>query len=302
MEKSKGYIFGALSYVIWGIMPFYWKLLQEIGPTEILAYRILFSSLFMLVVLLVSRKIKETFKEVKQIFSNRQKTVYLLAGTVLISVNWLLFITTVTNGHVAGASLGYYINPLLNVLVGRLMFKEEITRSTAIASAFGLLGVLILSIDSGTIPWLSIAIAGTFSLYGATKKKVAISSATSLFMETLLLSPLAFYYLVISAGSSFSSFDLSLQLILSGAGMVTVVPLFLFSAAAKRLPYIVLGFIQYIGPTLMLLSAVFVFKEAFSVWQFAGYISVWAGIAFFLKGYFPNKNKERPSLEIKEDS
>ncbi|MBS5787869.1 MAG: EamA family transporter RarD [Clostridioides difficile] len=288
-KDNKSYLYGFIAYIAWGILPFYWKILQHIDSKEVLAYRILFSSIFILLALVALRKMKETTSEIKDILHNKTKLTYMTLGAFFISMNWLLFITSVSNGNVIDASLGYYINPLVNVLVAVVILKEKITKTSILACIFAAMGVIILAINTGKFPWTAVLLAVTFSLYGLTKKKVDISSSTSLFMETFILAPFALVYLALYSSVGFLSFDLGIKSTLIGTGIVTVIPLLLFSIAAKKLSYIALGFIQYVSPTLMLISAVFLFKEVFTVAQLSGFICIWVGIGIFISGNLTKK-------------
>jgi len=296
-KDNKGYLYGFIAYIAWGILPFYWKILQHIDSKEVLAYRILFSSLFIFLALIALGKIKETSFEIKDILHNKTKLMYMSLGALFISMNWLLFITSVSSGNVIDASLGYYMNPLVNVIIAVIILNEKITKPAIIACIFAVIGVIILSISTGKFPWTAILLAVTFSLYGLTKKKVDISSSTSLFMETFILAPFALCYLAFYSSTGFISFDLGIILTIIGTGIVTVIPLLLFSIAAKRVSYIALGFIQYVSPTLMLISAVFLFKEIFSIAQLSGFISIWIGIAIFICGNI-SKNVSKEGSEV----
>lgn len=300
MEKrNKASLYGIIAYIMWGVLPFYWKILQDIDSKEVLAYRIVFSSIIIFFALVISRKFGETSKEIIEIVRDKKKFMYMALGALFISLNWLLFITTVSNGNVVDASLGYYINPLVNVLVAVVILKENITKSSIIACIFATIGVIILAINTGNFPWTAILLAITFSLYGLTKKKVDITSSTSLFMETFVLAPFALIFLIAFGTSNFLDFSIGIKSTVIGTGIVTVIPLLLFSIAAKNLSYIALGFIQYISPTLMLISAVFLFKETFTIAQLLGFVSIWIGIGVFIVGNILTKKQE--SVNKKEE-
>ncbi|ALS02293.1 hypothetical protein ATZ33_13135 [Enterococcus silesiacus] len=283
MKRNKGVLSGILAYIIWGVLPLYWKVVKNVDSRDLLAYRIIFSCIVLLGSILLFGKTKAIVQETKILFKSKSKLAYLLLGVILISVNWLLFITTVNSGNTLDASLGYYINPILSVILGIYLLKEKASNFILVAAGFGLAGVILLSIYTGHIPFNALLIAGTFGFYGLTKKKTTISSLTSLFWETLLLSPFACYYLYFYAETSYFTYPVSEQLLLLISGILTVIPLFLFSIANKNSDYITLGFIQYIGPSIMLFLAIFVFGEHFSTTQLLGFVLIWIGIGIYLR-------------------
>jgi chloramphenicol-sensitive protein RarD len=182
---------------------------------------------------------------------------------------------------VIDASLGYYMNPLVNVVLATVILKERLGRGELIACLLATAGVILLTVQSGHMPWSSIAMAVTFSLYGLIKKTASVSSLTGLTIETAIIAPLAFIYLVFFSAEGFMAFDLKINLLLVGAGVVTAIPLFLFAEAAKNISYILVGFLQYIAPTLMLLAAIFQFGETFSAPQIIAFSFIWIGIIIF---------------------
>ncbi|MEI5990320.1 EamA family transporter RarD [Enterococcus crotali] len=282
MKRNKGVLSGILAYIIWGVLPLYWKTVKNIDSRDLLAYRIIFSCIVLIGAVLLLGKTKEVIQETKILFKSKSKLAYLLLGVTLISANWLLFITTVNAGNTLDASLGYYINPILSVILGIYLLKEKASHFILVAAGFGMAGVILLSIYTGHIPLNALLIAGTFGFYGLTKKKTTISSLTSLFWETLLLSPIAWYYLHFYAETSYFTYPVSEQFLLLVSGILTVIPLFLFSIANKNSDYVTLGFIQYIGPSIMLFLAIFIFGEHFSTIQLLGFVLIWTGIGIYL--------------------
>ncbi|MFK4568094.1 EamA family transporter RarD [Enterococcus sp. UD-01] len=297
MKDKKGIAFGFIAYVFWGIIPIYWKLMPSVAPLDILCYRILWSFLFMLIYILATGKWSLFSAETKAVLRDKKKLSAIICAALLISVNWFTFIYTVSQGHVTQASLGYYMNPLVNVLLATLILKEKLSRSGLIACLLALAGVILLTIQTGEIPLASIIMAVTFSFYGLIKKGVAVSSYTGLTIETFVILPIALVYLLFFSQQGFMTYGLTTNLLVVGAGIVTAIPLLLFAEAAKRISYIILGFIQYVGPTLMLLSALFLYHEPYSAEQFIAFAFIWLGIAVFTYGNFYTYRKEKQLLE-----
>jgi chloramphenicol-sensitive protein RarD len=297
VKDKKGIAFGFIAYVFWGIIPIYWKLMPSVAPLDILCYRILWSFLFMLIYILATGKWSLFSAETKAVLRDKKKLSAIICAALLISVNWFTFIYTVSQGHVTQASLGYYMNPLVNVLLATLILKEKLSRSGLIACLLALAGVILLTIQTGEIPLASIIMAVTFSFYGLIKKGVAVSSYTGLTIETFVILPIALVYLLFFSQQGFMTYGLTTNLLVVGAGIVTAIPLLLFAEAAKRISYIILGFIQYVGPTLMLLSALFLYHEPYSAEQFIAFGFIWLGIAVFTYGNFYTYRKEKQLLE-----
>lgn len=292
-EQKKGVLLGFVAYVFWGIIPIYWKLLPMVDPLDILCYRIVWSFVFMIIYILVTKKWSLFLIEVKTVLQDKKKLVAIICAAILISVNWFTFIYTVSQGHVTQASLGYYMNPLVNVLLATLILKEKLSRSGMIACGSALTGVLLLTIQTGEIPYAPLIMAVTFSFYGLIKKGVTVSSYTGLTIETFVILPVALIYLIFFSRQGFMHYEVSANLLLMGAGIVTAIPLLLFAQAAKQIPYIILGFIQYVGPTLMLISALFLYHEPYSSEQFIAFGFIWVGIAIFTYGNIYTYRKEK---------
>lgn len=285
MEKQTnpkwGLVAGLSAYVLWGILPFYWKAVGAVSPLSVLSYRVVWSFVFMIVVLLVTKQWSSFWQDTLALLKDKKRLVAIILAAILITTNWFIFIFSVSSGKVIDASLGYYMNPLVNVLLATLFLKERLGRGELVACLLAALGVVLLTVQSGQMPWSSIAMAVTFSLYGLIKKTASVSSLTGLTLETAIITPLAFIYLVFFSPEGFMSFSLNLNLLLIGAGIVTAIPLFLFAEAAKNISYILVGFLQYIAPTLMLLAAIFKFNETFSLPQMMAFSCIWLGILIF---------------------
>ncbi|WP_229677497.1 EamA family transporter RarD [Enterococcus wangshanyuanii] len=279
--------------MFWGVIPIYWKLMPMVDPLDILCYRIVWSFLFMLIYIFATKKWTLFLTEVKSVLKEKKKLFAIICAAILISLNWFTFIYTVSQGHVTQASLGYYMNPLVNVLLATLILKEKLNRSGMIACGLALTGVILLTVQTGQLPLAPLVMAVTFSFYGLIKKGVTVSSYTGLTIETFVILPLALIYLVFFSKQGFMNYEVSTNMLLVGAGVVTAIPLLLFAEAAKKISYIILGFIQYVGPTLMLLSALFLYHEPYSAEQFMAFGCIWLGIAVFTYGNIYAYRKEK---------
>ncbi|MBC1500578.1 EamA family transporter RarD [Listeria weihenstephanensis] len=280
-EKMWGILAAVMAYIIWGVLPLYWKMAGDVPASEILAYRIIWSFVSMVVIIAILGKTREVWTEIISILKRPKLLLAITIASILITANWFIFIFTVNDGHVISASLGYYINPLVNVLLATVFLKEKLSRGEALAVLSAAIGVLILAIHQGVFPWAAISMAVTFGLYGLIKKLVPISVWGGLTIETLIMTPFALIFLLFFAQDAFMKFGLDTNLVLFGAGVVTAIPLLLFATSAKRISYVMLGFIQYIGPTLMLILGVFVFHEAFDSTQFIAFLFIWAALLIF---------------------
>ncbi|WP_147200259.1 EamA family transporter RarD [Pantoea sp. CCBC3-3-1] len=281
-QQTRQGIFYALgAYFIWGIAPAYFKLLQQVAPGEIMTHRVIWSFFFMLILLSLSRnwhKVKATLKQPK-------KVLLLAVSAILVCSNWLIFIWAVNNQHLLEASLGYFINPLLNVLVGMVFLGERFRRLQWLAVALAACGVLVQLWKFGSVPVIALGLAVTFSLYGLLRKKIAVDAQTGMLLETSWLLPFAALYLFGFADSSTSHLShnaLSLNLLLIAAGIVTTIPLMLFTAACTRLRLSTVGFFQYLGPTLMFLLAVIFYGEHMTPDKAVTFSFIWAALALFI--------------------
>ena len=286
MENYKqGIFFGLAAYVLWGILPVYWKALELVSPFEILSSRFMWSCVFVFLLIIFQKKWPLFTKEVKQVFSNVKTGAVMAAAGITISFNWGTFIWAVNNGHIVETSMGYYINPLVSILFAVVFLRERLDKMqlTAITCAF--IGVASMVYSFGKIPWVSLTLAFTFALYGLLKKILPVSALTSIMLETLLITPLAlvYEYSLWQQGVSFYAFgNLQVIMMLTGAGIVTAIPLLLFTAGARLLPLKIIGFLQYISPTLTLLIGVFVYNEAFTASHLLAFGWIWAALLLFI--------------------
>ena len=276
VRDGGGVVYAVLAYGSWGLVPLFWKLLDGVGPVEILAHRIAWSLILVTALLFLTGGAKSAFGA----FKIRRTLLLFLASSALIAVNWGLFILAVTTHRLADASFGYFINPLANVVLGVVVLGEKLARLQKIAVGLAALAVGFLLIAGGTFPWLAFALAGTFAIYGLIRKLAPLESIAGLFVETLVLTPVALAAIVWfeSHGGAFSRGDHHLALLLVACGPITALPLVWFAAAARKLPLSTLGLFQYLAPSLQLLVAVFVFREDVPVQRFVAFGLVWAAL------------------------
>ncbi|MFD6208523.1 EamA family transporter RarD [Peribacillus sp. NPDC060253] len=282
-EQKEGAIYAALSYMMWGVVPIYWKFLQGVGATEILAQRVLWSFVFMLVLLMFMKKWQSFVDYVKNILGNPKLFAALLTASLLVTANWGVFIWAVNSGRILDTSLGYYINPLVSVLLGVIVLKEKLSGAQILSFLLAGIGVLILGIHFGTIPWVSLVLAMTFGLYGLAKKMIKAESAIGLTLETMMVTPLALGYLIYLMTQSDMQFFTagSTGLLLVGGGIVTALPLLYFAKGAEKIPLSMLGIFQYIAPTLSLFIGVFVYHESFTKAHLLAFLFIWSALAVY---------------------
>lgn len=283
-NRRKGLWAAIACYIIWGILPLYWKLLSGAGAYEILAHRIIWSFVFM-TVLLLFLGMGPLFRDtVKSLCTHRLKGALMIAASFLITANWCIFIWAVTHDHIVDSSFGYYINPLVNVFLGVLLFHEKLSKLKWLSIIIALIGIIGMSVELGRLPLVSVSLAFTFALYGAAKKKLHINPFVSITLETLLVMPLALWYagsLYLSGEGHFLMGNAAMNWLFVGAGIVTAIPLVLFSTGANNLPLNVLGFCQYLSPSLSLLLGIFLYHEPFNTVQLTGFSTIWISLVLF---------------------
>ncbi len=274
-------------YVVWGFLPIYWKLIDHVPALEILAHRVIWSLVFLAGLLAVTGRVGPARREVAAIVAKKKKVAGVLAATILITVNWFIYIWAVNDSRILETSLGYYINPLVSVLLGVAVLKERLTRRQAAAVALAAFGVLNQTVHIGGLPWVSLSLAVTFGLYGLCKKMLGIGAVTGITLETLLLTPVALAYLAWLQGQGLGAFTPAEPVtawLLFGTGAATAVPFLLFADAANRIPLSVLGFVQYLSPTIAMFVGIFMYHEPFSATQFVSFAFIWAALAVFSLG------------------
>ncbi|NIF50292.1 EamA family transporter RarD [Enterobacter sp. Ap-1006] len=280
-QTRQGILLALTAYFIWGIAPVYFKLIHYVPATEILTHRVIWSFFFMLALITVCRQ----WPQVKRACQNRKKILALALSAVLIGGNWLLYIWAVNNQHMLEASLGYFINPLVNVLLGMIFLGERFRRMQWVAVLLAFCGVLVQLWTFGSLPIIGLGLAFSFAFYGLIRKKIAVDAQTGMLFETLWLLPIAGIYLFGIADSATSHMGMNpwtLNLMLIAAGVITTVPLLCFTAAATRLRLSTLGFFQYLGPTLMFLLAVTFYGEVVTEDKLITFGFIWAALALFI--------------------
>jgi chloramphenicol-sensitive protein RarD len=271
---------GLSAYALWGLFPLYFPLLEPAGGLEIVAHRVLWSLLFIAVLLTVVRR----WSLVRALVTDRRRLLVLTGAAVLIAVNWLVFVYGVNSGHVVETSLGYFINPLVSVLLGVVVFGERLRRPQWVAVGIAAVAVGVLTVDYGRPPWIALSLALTFGLYGLMKKLVRVEAAPGLFVETALVAlPAVVVVGMLHAGgiATFGGAGAGHALLLAASGVATAVPLLLFAAAASRIPLSTMGLLQYLTPLMQLSIGVFVYDEAMPPARLAGFVIVWLALAVF---------------------
>lgn len=279
-NPQRGYLLGLTAYIIWGLFPIYFKAIQAIPALEIIVHRALWSALFGAALLAVWKH-PGWWRELRD---NPARLLVLAGCGLLIASNWLVYVWAVNNDRMLEASLGYYINPLVNVLLGLLILGERLRRLQWLAVGLAALGVAQQVWQVGSLPWVSLVLALTFGFYGLIRKKAPVAALPGLVVETWLLLPIALAWLALhpAAMSNQAAFWSSGQwLLLAAAGPITLVPLVCFNAAARHLPYTTLGFLQYIAPTLVMLQAIFLYNEHFDPAKLMAFVCIWAGLAVY---------------------
>lgn len=279
-EQKIGGSFAVSAYTLWGIAPLYFKQLDFVPAMEILLHRIVWSFLLLAIILTVMQQ----WPKVQAVLRQPKLVAAMLGTALLLAGNWGLFIWAVNNGHMLDASLGYYINPLLNVLLGMLFLGERLRKLQWAAVALAAIGVLIQLITFGSLPWIALVLASSFALYGLFRKKLAVDAISGLFVESLLLMPLALWYWFSVADSSASNLfhnSLGLNLALMAAGIVTTIPLLCFIAAARRLQLSTMGFFQYIGPSFMFVFGVFLYQEPLASGRLLTFGLIWTALLVY---------------------
>ncbi|EKA1928833.1 EamA family transporter RarD [Salmonella enterica] len=282
-QTRQGVLLALAAYFIWGIAPAYFKLIYYVPADEILTHRVIWSFFFMVALLSVSRQ----WRQVKRLLKTPKKIFLLALSAVLVGGNWLLFIWAVNNHHMLEASLGYFINPLVNILLGMIFLGERFRRMQWLAVILAVCGVLVQLWTFGSLPIIALGLAFSFAFYGLVRKKIAVEAQTGMLVETLWLLPVAAIYLFGIADSPTSHMGqnaLSLNLLLMAAGVVTTIPLLCFTGAATRLRLSTLGFFQYIGPTLMFLLAVTFYGEVPGADKMVTFAFIWVALAIFVMG------------------
>jgi chloramphenicol-sensitive protein RarD len=279
-ETISGLSYAAGAFFLWGIVPLYWKMLKQVPAFEILAHRIVWSLAFVAILIAFYNR----WDDLKSAFFLSRKRWLIFSGAILVSANWGVFIWAVNAGHVVDTSMGYYINPLLSVFLGMLVLRERLNFWQQVSLVFATAGVLIITFQYGRIPWVALSLAVSFALYGLVKKVTNIESLIGLTLETIVLAPLGLGYLIYlqwNGSGAFGNIVWWRTLLLAGAGLVTAIPLLWFARAVQRIPLTMVGFIQYLTPTMTLLLGVFLYHETFSPAHLVSFGFIWFALALF---------------------
>jgi rarD protein len=293
----QGLLMGALAFVIWGLLPLYWKLVKAITPYEIFSQRVVWSFVFVTVLMLV----KGDFSKLVHIIKSPVQWRRIALPAIFISINWLLYIWAVNNNYVIETSLGYYMNPLILTLFGAIFFKEKLDKYKKIGLTFAGVGVLLKTILYGRIPIIALVLAFCFAAYGLLKKKSALPSLMGLGFETFVIGiPSLIYLINVETSGVGISGNLSgwFWLLIATSGIVTATPLLLYAESTKRLPLNVVGFLQYIAPTIALFLGIYVFDEPFGVVEFIPFIIIWIGLVFFSYSQVRLVKAKTPSVKV----
>ncbi|MGF1715188.1 EamA family transporter RarD [Photobacterium chitinilyticum] len=297
-NTQRGVILALAAYTMWGIAPIYFKSLQHVSPLEILSNRVIWSFFFLAGLIFVTK----SWSRIRAVLRKPKTLLILVATALLVGSNWLIFIWAVNNNYMLDASLGYYINPLLNVILGMFFLGERLRPLQWLAVALAACGVAVQLIQFGSLPLIALALAASFGLYGLLRKKINLDAGTGLFMETCILLPLASIYVLLIADSptaDWAANPASTNLLLIAAGVVTTVPLLCFTGAATKLKLSTLGFFQYIGPSLMFLLAITVYGESFTADKGYTFAFIWGALVLFsvdgIKGHRQAKKQAQTS-------
>lgn len=279
-SSKSGILYALTAFTLWAIAPIYFKEMSFVPAQEILAHRVIWSCLIVLVLIVALRYTKA----LTTVLRSPKTLMAMLVSTLLIGLNWGTFIWAVQNNQMLSASLGYYINPLISILLGVIFFKEKLDRVRKAAVVLCFCAVVFEVIQFGSLPWIALVLSITFAFYGLVRKKVAVDSFTGMAIETAIMLPFALMYLMWSTSPSANIFDnsASVNWLLFAAGPVTMVPLMCFAAAANRVSMVTLGFFQYIGPTGMFFLAVFLYDEPLSPEKLITFILIWSALAILI--------------------
>ena len=294
IEKTarEGVIAGLAAYLMWGILPVYFKIVGDVDPTEVLVHRIIWAVPFGALIVMLRRQ----WSEVGRALTHRSMLGWLSISTLFIGMNWFVYIWAIQDGRIFETSLGYYINPLTNMLVGVWLFGERLRRFQTVAVALALIGVLVLTISGGVVPWVALFLAVSFTVYAAIRKRVVIGGMPGLFVETVLLLPFAliwFGYLFSSSQLVFATGDSSTSFWLVMAGPVTVLPLLCFALAARRVSLTTIGFMQFLAPTLQFGTGIY-YGETLTTAHLICFTFIWTAVAFFIFDAVKTAKKKPP--------
>ncbi len=299
-EQRRGLWFGFAAYLTWGIFPLYWPLLKPASALEILGHRIVWSLLFVVILVVALSRAAQ----LRSVLADRRRLRFIGVGAVVIAVNWGMYIWGVNNDHVVETSLGYFINPLVTVFLGVLVLGERLRRVQWFAIAVATLAVLELTADYGRPPWIALVLAFSFGTYGLMKKQAGVGTSEGLAIETAILAPVALAYLAVEqvrGAAAFGHEGWANAALLVGTGVVTAIPLLLFGAAATRVPMTTLGMLQYIAPIMQFVIGLVVFDEAMTAARWVGFSLVWAALTILTVESWVARRRQAPATPVETE-
>ena len=293
-----GLAYGVVAYALWGVMPIYFKQIASVASLDIVAHRIIWSMLVLAGLLTIAR----AWGQVRTALRNRKVMLTLLVTSLLVGTNWLLYVYSINSGHILAGSLGYYLNPLANILLGRFVLGEQLTKRQWAAVGIAGAGIAVLAAGAGGTLWLSLILCFSFATYGLLRKVIAVDSLAGLSIETALLSPLALGFLLLggATGQQMFAHSATVNAYLIAAGIVSTVPLLCFTAAARRLPYSTVGMLQFLAPTLQFALAVGLYGEPFTVPHAIAFGAIWIALALYASSLIGARRKAGDATELGE--
>ncbi|RNF40827.1 EamA family transporter RarD [Planococcus salinus] len=283
-DEKKGVIFAVFTYMIWGVLPIYWKQVDHVGSDEILAARVFWAFWLTIAFIFLVGGHKQLLADIKDLWASKKKFFTLMLASLFISTNWFLYIYAVTNDRIVETSLGYYINPLMSMLVGAIVLKEKLVPAVKVSFGLAAIGVAVLTISYGSLPWLALGMAFSFTVYGYIKKTIKLNALGGLAVETLFVLPFAvayYIYLFSIDRVAFLQIGITTDILLVISGLVTAVPLLLFALGAPLIPLYMIGFLQYIAPSLMLVIGVVLYGEPFDMIDLISFSFIWSALILF---------------------
>ncbi|MCK1975885.1 EamA family transporter RarD [Jeotgalicoccus huakuii] len=299
---AKGILLTGATYVIWGVLPIYWRQIEYVSPLEIIAHRIFWSFIFMIFYIKLTGRWEYLKTNLTYIFSDKKKALSIIAASIIISLNWLTYILAVNQGYILEASLGYYINPFVSILLAFFILKERFSKGEWLAIFIVLIGVVYMTLGVGRIPLLALTLAVTFGVYGLIKKTINLDATYALAVETAVLAPIALIYIIYLnvTGMNTLEFGVNAETAFTvGTGVVTAIPLLMFAIGAVYIPLSLIGLLQYIGPTLTLLIGIFIYGESFTDTHKISYTFIWYGLILYTIIRFKNSRPRRPKKTVK---
>lgn len=297
---NKGILYGIGAYLLWGVFPIYWKLLHDVPALQVISHRITWSFVVLMIYIFATKQ----WQDFRSVAANARTIMIYAAAGVLLSINWLIYVWGVNAGFIVETSLGYFINPLLSVLMGVIFLRERLRPMQWIPVTIATAGVIYLTISYGRLPWIALTLALSFASYGLIKKLAPLGSLYGLTLETGIIFPIALIYLLLiqmNGNGALLHNGLQVDVLLIASGIVTTIPLLMFASAAKQIPLTMVGLLQYIAPTIQFLLGVFLYKEPFDHSHLIGFGIVWAALVlFWVENYLANRTPPEPIPELGE--